>query len=55
MQTYRRHGIDFKRQMAQEYLAGATLHALSKQHDVDRNLIRVWVERYQAGAFDDDA
>jgi hypothetical protein len=28
---------------------------LEKRHDPSRNLIRVWVERYQAGAFDEDA
>lgn len=55
MRTYRRHSIEFKRQIAQEYLAGATMHALSKRHDIDRNLIRIWVERYESGAFDDDA
>ena len=30
-------------------------HGLEKRHDLSRNLIRVWVERYQAGAFDEDA
>ena len=28
---------------------------MAKRHDVSRNLIRVWVERYQTGAFDEDA
>jgi len=28
---------------------------LEKRHDISRNLIRVWVERYQAGVFDEDA
>ena len=41
--------------IAQEFLAGDTLHGLEKRHDLSRNLIRVWVERYQAGAFDEDA
>ena len=39
----------------QEYLAGETLHGLAKRHDISRNLIRVWVARYEAGAFYDDA
>ena len=30
------------------------LHGLAKSNDVSRNLIRVWVERYQAGALDED-
>ena len=31
-----------------------TLHALAKRHDVSRNLIRIWIGKYEAGAFDDD-
>ena len=34
---------------------GRTLHALSNRHDVSRNLIRIWVRKFEAGAFDDDA
>ena len=55
MAKHRCHSIEFKRQVAQEYLAGDTLHGLAKRHDISRNLIRVWVARYEAGAFDDDA
>jgi transposase len=55
MAKYRSHSIEFKRQIAQEFLAGETLHSLAKRHDISRNLIRVWVERYQTGAFDEDA
>ena len=47
--------IGDKRQVAQEYLSGETLHGLAKRHDVSRNLIRVWVRKYEEGAFDDDA
>ncbi len=52
---YRSHSVTFKRQVAEEYLAGETLHGLAKRHDLCRNLIRVWVAKYEAGAFDDDA
>jgi len=38
-----------------QYLGGETLHGLSKRHDVSRQLIRVWVEKYEAGALDEDA
>ena len=31
------------------------LHGLAKRHDVSRNLIRIWVRKYEEGAFDDDA
>jgi transposase-like protein len=55
MTRHRSHSIEFKRQVAQDYVAGETLHALAKRHDVSRNLIRVWVAKYEAGAFDDDA
>ena len=41
--------------MVEEYLAGETLHALSRKHDLCRNLIRVWIEKYERGEYDDDA
>src|SRR5215207_4197569 len=55
MPRHRSHSIDFKRQVAQEFMAGETLHGLAKRHDITRQLIRIWVQRYEAGAFDDDA
>ena len=55
MAKHRSHSIEFKRQVAQELLAGETLHGLAKRHDVSRNLVRVWVQRYEAGALDADA
>ena len=47
--------MEFKRQVAQEFLGGETLYGLAKRHDVSRNLIRVWVTKYEAGAFNDEA
>ena len=55
MARHRAHSVDLKRQVAQESLGGDTLHGLAKRHDISRNLIRVWVEKYEAGAFDEDA
>ncbi len=59
MAKHRSHSVEFKRQVAQEFLAGETLHGLAKRHDVSRNLIRsnvyLRVDKYEAGAFDDDA
>jgi transposase-like protein len=52
---HRSHSIAFKRQVAEEFLAGETLHGLAKRHDLCRNLSRVWVAKYEAGGFDDDA
>ena len=53
--THRTHGIAFKRQVFQEYLAGETLHGLARHHELSRTLIRIWVDEYEAGAFDEDA
>ena len=49
MTRHRSHSIEFKRQVAQEYVAGETLHALAKRHDVSRNLIRIWVASTRPG------
>jgi transposase-like protein len=54
MANHRTHSIEFKRQVAQEFLAGETLHGLSKRYDICRNLVRVWVQKYEAGGFDED-
>ena len=43
MARHRSHSVAFKRQVAQEYLSGETLHGLAKRHDLSRNLVRVWV------------
>jgi transposase-like protein len=55
MTKHRSHSATFKRQVAQEFIAGETLHGLSKRHDVSRQLIRIWVNKYEAGALDEDA
>src|SRR4249919_3510744 len=55
MAKHRTHSTEFKRQVAQEFLSGETLHGLAKRHDVCRNLIRIWVQKYEAGDFEDDA
>src|SRR3981189_1127450 len=52
MAKHRTHSVEFKRQVSQEYLSGETLHGLSKRHNVSRNLIRIWVDKLQAGAAD---
>src|SRR5271168_1274866 len=54
MTKHRSHSAAFKRQVAQEFIGGETLHGLSKRHDISRQLIRVWVSKYEAGALDDD-
>ena len=54
MAKHRTHSMAFKRQVAQEYLAGETLYGLARRHDLSRTLIRIWVDKYEAGAFDED-
>ena len=55
MARHRTHSIEFKRQVASEYLAGDTLKGLSRRHDISRNLVRLWVKKFEAGEFDEDA
>ena len=55
MAKHRSHSIGFKRQIAQEFISGETLHGLAKRHDLSRNLIRIWVRKYEEGGFEDDA
>ena len=55
MAKHRSHNIEFKRQVVQEYLGGETLHGLAKRHDLSRTLIRIWVQKYEAGGLDEDA
>jgi transposase len=47
------HSLEFKREAAQEFLAGETLHGLAKRYALSRNLIRIWVQRLEAGALDE--
>ena len=54
MRKHRSYPIEFKRQVAQEFLAGETLHGLAKRHEINRNLVRIWVAKYEAGSFDSD-
>ena len=41
MAKHRTHSAEFKRQIAQEFLTGDTLHGLAKRRDLSRNLIRI--------------
>ena len=54
MAKHRTHSVAFKRQVAEEFIAGEALHALSKRHDISRQLIRIWGGKFEAGALDDD-
>ena len=55
MARYRTHSTEFKRQVVQDYLAGETLYSLARRHDLARNLIGIWIQKFEAGALDDEA
>jgi transposase len=54
MAKHRSHSVAFKRQVAEEFTAGEALHALSKRHDISRQLTRIRLGKVEAGALDDD-
>jgi len=55
MAQYRSHSLEFKRRIAQEFLEGrAGMHELARRHNLSRNLIRLWIQRLEAGELGDD-
>lgn len=55
MARYRSHSLEFKRRIAQEFLEGrAGMHELARRHNLSRNLIRLWIQRFEAGELADD-
>jgi transposase-like protein len=52
MARHRIHSLAFKKQVVQEYAAGATLNGLARQYDLSRNLIRIWIAKCESGEFD---
>ena len=54
MAKHRIHSIEFKRQIAKDSMAGQ-MSCFAGRHDVSRNLIRIGVRKFEAGAFDDEA
>ena len=56
MARYRTYSIAFNRQVVQEYLAGEeSLRGLATRHRVSRNLIRLWIKKYEGGEFNEEA
>jgi len=56
MARHRTYSIEFKRQVVQEHLSGEeSLHGLAQRHRISRNLIRLWIKKYEAGEFTDEA
>src|SRR5580692_3450220 len=55
MARHRSFGSEFKRQLAKEFLEGrAGMHELARRYSLSRNLIRLWVRKYEAGEFTDE-
>ena len=54
MTKHRSHSAAFQQQVAEEFIAGETLYGLSQRHDISRQLIRIWVGKFEAGALDED-
>jgi len=55
MARHRSFSSEFKRQLAKEFLDGrAGLHELARRYSLSRNLIRLWIRKYEAGEFTDE-
>ena len=55
MARYRTYTIEFKRRVAEEHLSGGVgLSELARRHDISRELLRIWVRKYEAGEFASD-
>jgi transposase len=52
--TNRVYSLAFKRQVALEFIGGATLSGLAKRHGIDRTLIRNWARKYEEGSLTSD-
>ena len=55
MARHRSFGSEFRRQVSRELLEGrAGMHELARRYSLSRNLIRLWVRKYEAGEFTDE-
>jgi transposase len=55
MARHRSFSSEFKRQLAKEFLDGrAGRHELARRHSLSRNLIRLWIRKYEAGELTDE-
>jgi transposase len=55
MARYRSHSLEFKRHIAQDFLEGREgMRGLARRHNLSRNLIRLWVRRFEAGELIND-
>ena len=55
MARHRSFSSEFKRQISREFFEGrAVMHELARRYSLSRNLIRLWVHKYEAGEFTDE-
>ena len=55
MARYRTYTVEFKRRLAEEHLSGGIgLSELARRRDISRELLRIWVKKYEAGEFAGD-
>ena len=51
----RTFSIDFKKEVVAEYVGGDPLHRVARRHGLHPGLLRVWVEKAEAGDFESEA
>jgi transposase-like protein len=55
MARHRSFSFEFKRQVVLDFLEGRTgMRELARQHSLSRNLIRLWIQKYEAGQLTDE-
>ena len=55
MARYRTYTVEVKRQVVEEHLgAGTSLNQLARRHGISRELLFIWVKKYEAGEFGGD-
>jgi transposase-like protein len=55
MARHRRFSFEFKRQVVLDFLEGREgMRELARKHSLSRNLIRLWVQKYEAGELTDE-
>jgi transposase len=55
MARHRSFSFEFKRQVVLDFLEGRVeLRGLARQHNLSRHLIRLWIQKYEAGQLNDE-
>ena len=55
MARHRSFSFEFKRQVVLDFMEGrAELRGLARQHSLARHLIRLWIQKYEAGQLNDE-